>query len=304
MKLAVIDLGTNTCNLLVAENSQGDFSILYQGKVGVKLGKGGIHKKQLTNEAFERAISALNRHKKTIGTFGECEIRAIATSAVRDADNKAEFCQEIKAQTGIELQVIDGDEEARLIFNGVVLALKQLNCDSLIMDIGGGSNEFILPIENSVGWKQSFPLGMARVVEQFPISDPILPAEIAAIENWFTTGLQPLWERMKSEKLTRLIGCSGAFDTLADLIDNTPPGSKARISKSISLAEFQQVSTTIIQSTKLEREQLQAMEPLRVEMIVPAFILIRLVLKKLNIMEITQTDFALREGVLKEWINH
>ncbi|RKD91377.1 Ppx/GppA phosphatase family protein [Mangrovibacterium diazotrophicum] len=303
MKLAVIDLGTNTCNLVIAEIDGQNYQILHQGKVGVKLGKGGINKKMLTAEAFERAVSALKKHQETIARFDAHKTITIATSAVRDADNKAEFTQALFDATGLELSVISGEEEARLIFDGVTLALDQIPANSLIMDIGGGSNEFIQTESNRVFWKESFPLGMARVVDGFKISDPILPSEIIAIESWFASGLANLWNQFNGKRATQLIGCSGAFDTLADLIDDTAPGTKARITQDISLNEFNLIADMIIRSTKSEREKLKAMEPLRVEMIVPAFILIRLVLRKLNISKITQTDFALREGVLKEWIN-
>ena len=304
MKLAVIDLGTNTCNLLVAEVEGKSYRIVYQGKVGVKLGKGGINKKQLTPEAFERAIAALSTHQQTIEQLGGADrIFTIATSAVRDADNRADFEKALLDATGLELSVISGDEEAKLIFGGVVLAFGQIPDNSLIMDIGGGSNEFIQTQDNKVVWKESFPLGVARAVERFPLSNPIFTDEIAAIEAWFDQGLQALWQQWEGRQASVLIGCSGAFDTLCDLIDNTPPGTKARQTQSVSLCEFKQISEEIIHSTKAQREQLPAMEPLRVEMIVPAFILMRLVIRKLNISAITQTDFALREGVLRKWIN-
>lgn len=304
MKLAVIDLGTNTCNLLVADVEGNDYEIRYQGKVGVKLGKGGINKKQLTPEAFERAITALKAHRQTIEQLGGADrIFTIATSAVRDADNRAEFEKALLDATGLELSVISGDEEASLIFGGVVLAFGQIPNDSLIMDIGGGSNEFIQTKNNEVEWKESFPLGMARVVEHFPLSDPILPTEIEAIENWFDEGLQSLWHQWEGRQVSGLIGCSGAFDTLCDLLDNTPPGTKSRQTQPVDLTEFRRITEAIIHSTRKQREQLPAMEPLRVEMIVPAFILMRLLVRKLNIGSITQTDFALREGVLRKWIN-
>ena len=302
MRLAVIDLGTNTCNLLITEIEDRNYHLLYQGKVGVKLGKGGIHKKQLTPEAFNRAIDALKIHQSTIATFEADKVIAIATSAVRDADNKAEFAQALYNQTGLKLSIISGEEEARLIFQGVMLAFDEIPDNSLILDIGGGSNEFIQTKNNEVLWKESFPLGMARVVEQFSLSDPIFPDEIAAIEKWFDLGLNNLWHQLEETKVNGLIGCSGAFDTLADLIDNTPPGSKSRITQPIKLVDFMRVAEKIIYSTKSQREELPSMDPLRVEMIVPAFILIRLILKKLKITKITQTDFALREGLLREWI--
>lgn len=304
MKLAVIDLGTNTCNLLIVEIEGKTYRLLYQGKEGVKLGKGGIGKNLLTEEAFQRATAALQKHKHTIRQFQAEKVVTLATSAVREAANQQEFATHLMQETGLELSIISGEEEARLIFEGVKLAAKNLPDDTLILDIGGGSNEFIQTKNNAVFWKESFPLGMARVVEQFPISDPITKAEVAAIETYFEKGLANLWAQLNGTSVSGLIGCSGAFDTLADLIDQTPPGTKQRITQHIQMSDFEAVSSQIILSTKAQREQMTGMEPLRVEMIVPSFIFIRLLLKKLNIREITQTDFALREGVLYEWINH
>ncbi|MGQ8337681.1 Ppx/GppA phosphatase family protein [Sunxiuqinia sp. A32] len=303
MRLAVIDLGTNTCNLLIAEIYNDNYNIVYQGKVGVKIGKAGIHKKLLTDEAFERAYGALKIHKETIENYKIDEVIAIATSAVRDADNKEEFINYLQKETGIQLQVISGNREAQLIFKGVQLAIGPIKNGSLILDIGGGSNEFILPNESDILWKESFPLGMSRVIEEFHISDPISASEIKALEDYFTAGLAILWKTLEDKKIDQLIGCSGAFDTIVDLIDQTPPGTKSRISQKVSINEFHALSTQIIHSTQTEREKMIGMEPLRVEMIVPAFILIKLIVDKLRIENILQTDYALREGVLYEYIN-
>ncbi len=298
MRIAVIDLGTNTCNLLIAEIFGKEYKVLHHSKVGVKIGKSGIHKKILTDEAFERAQKAMEIHSTTIKKFAAHETIAIATSAVRDAENKNEFINFLKEKTGIQLQVISGDEEALLIFLGVRLALKHIPNESIILDIGGGSNEFIIPSKTSILWKESFPLGVSRIIEQYKISDPVLPEEISEIEAFFEKGLENLWVAIKERSFSQLIGCSGAFDTLADLIDQTEPGSKTRIQQSISMFDFERVCEKVINSTKKQREQMTGMEPLRIEMIVPAFIFIRLVAQKLKIKKIIQTDFALREGVL------
>ena len=170
MKLAIIDLGTNTCNLLIAEITGKGYTLIHQSKVGVKLGKGGIHKNTLTPEAFDRATAALLTHKQTIARYSPDKVLTLATSAVRDAANQAEFTRHLLAETGLTLETISGEREAQLIFEGVQLALGELPNHSLIMDIGGGSNEFIEPQNNEVFWKASFPLGMARVLEQLPIS--------------------------------------------------------------------------------------------------------------------------------------
>ena len=303
MKLAVIDLGTNTCNLLIAEGDQQNYSILYQGKEGVKLGKGGINKKILTPEAFQRAAEALKKHKKTIVDYQVSQVTTIATSAVRDAANKAEFAAYLLNETGLELTIISGEEEAALIFKGVKLAFGNIPDQTLILDIGGGSNEFILTQDNDMLWKKSFPMGMSRVIEQFPVSDPVTKKEMKAIESYFRNGLSDLQIRLREIQIDRLVGCSGAFDTLADLIDRTAPGSKQRITQDINRSVFEQICDKIIQSTATQREKMTGMDPLRVEMIVPSFIFIQFILKSFNIKKITQTGFSLREGVLQEWIN-
>jgi len=304
MRLAVIDLGTNTSNLLVAEIKNENFDMLYQGKIGVKLGKGGIHRNQLTNEAFERAKKAFLAHKEKIQELQANEVKVIATSAVRDAANKTEFSNYLLEQTGLQLEIISGDREAEFIFKGVQLAFGNLPNNTLILDIGGGSNEFIQTQNNQVHWKESFPLGMARVLEQFQLSDPITKDEIEAVENYFRSGLTNLWKQLKDQKVAQLVGCAGAFDTITDLIDQTAPGTKARQSQEISLQNFQDVCERVIYSTKKQREQMIGMEPLRVEMIIPALIFIRHIINELGIKTVIQTDFALREGVLSEWINH
>ncbi len=143
---------------------------------------------------------------------------------------------------------------------------------------------------------------MARVIEQFPLSDPITPTEIEQINDWFTAGLKPLWQQLENMQISQLIGCSGAFDTLTDMIDQTDPGTKIRIQQEIKLADFDRIYNLLIKSTTLERRQMKGLESIRIEMIVPSVMFIKLVTDRLKIIKLYQTDFALREGVLYERI--
>jgi len=301
-QIAVIDLGTNTCNLLIAEYKDKSYQILYQGKEVVKLGKNGIGKNRLTEDGLERAILAIRKHQEQINQFNVSEVLIIATSAIREATNKDWFLQQVKAKTGLELQIISGEKEAQLIFDGVKLAFHQIADYSLILDIGGGSNEFILTKNNQPIWKQSFPLGMARIIEQIPPSDPITPKEISQINDWFNSRLEPLWTRLQNIQIPLLIGCSGAFDTLTDLIDHTDPGTKTRIKQEVEIDDFKHIYETLIKSTTAERTEMKGMESIRIEMIVPSVLFIKLVVDRLRIQKIYQTDFALREGILYERI--
>ncbi len=303
MKRAIIDLGTNTCNLLIAETQGGQYTVLYQGKEGVKLGKDGISRNLLSAAAFTRAETALSRHLEIIRRFEVPQVTTIATSAVRDAANRHEFAAYLYEKTGLELTIVSGEQEAVLIFKGVKLALGYIAGRALILDIGGGSNELIRIAEGEPVWKKSFPLGMARVVEQFPISDPARIEEIAAIEHYFDEGLQALWEQFGDEPAEHLIGCAGAFDTLADLAEQSPAGEKHRIRFRLSLGEFYRIAGQVIGSSLKERAAMTGMDPLRIEMIVPALVLIRLLIKRLGIHSLTWTGYSLREGVLFEQIN-
>ncbi len=301
-RIAIIDLGTNTCNLLIAEYQEKSFLILHQSKEAVKLGKNGIDKNLLTEDGLQRAVQAFQKHAARTKQFGVSETVALATSAIREAKNRDWFQTEIEKATGIQLQIISGEKEADLIFKGVKLAFENLADSTLILDIGGGSNEFILTKSNAAFWKQSFPLGMARIIEQIPPSNPVTPEEISRISNFFETRLDDLWDQTKTLAIPALIGCSGAFDTLADLIDQTDPGTKIRISQEIEIQDFEKIYEKLIRSTTAERMQMKGMESIRVEMIVPSVIFIKLIVEKLNIQKIVQTDFALREGVLYELI--
>ncbi len=299
-RIAIIDLGTNTCNLLIAEYGKRACTLLFQGKEVVKMGRGGIHKNRILEDGTRRAVQAILKHQQKIAEYRADKTIAVATSAVRDANNREEFCNTILAETGIPLRVISGEKEAELIFNGVLLAFDGQPGNSLILDIGGGSNEFILCQEEKIIWKESFPLGVARIIEQFPPSDPIVNNEIETIRNYFDENMDSLWAAVSGKNPDRLIGCSGAFDTLVDLLDETEPGTKLRKQQEITLTDFQKIYNRLIRSTIAERMQMKGLEPLRQEMIVPAIILIDLVLKKTGIPKIVQTDYALREGVLYE----
>ena len=301
-RISIIDLGTNTCNLLIAAYQDNTYQILYQGKEVVKLGKNGIDKNRLTEEGLERAIFAIQKHQERISKFNTSEVVIIATSAIREAINQDWFKQQIRAKTGLELQIISGEKEAELIFNGVKLAFGKIEDDSIILDIGGGSNEFILTDGNEPTWKQSFPLGMARVIEQIPPSDPITNHEIKQIITYFESRLDLLWNRTKNIGITSLTGCSGAFDTLVDLIDQTEPGTKIRTKQEIAIPDFIRIYELLISSTTSERSEMKGLESLRIEMIVPSVIFINLIIDWLKIQKIYQTDYALREGVLYDRI--
>ncbi len=302
MKVAVIDLGTNTCNLLVAEADSANYKILHQSKQLVRLGDDKIKSNEISPEATKRVLQSFSKHLDIIHKFQVDKIRAIATSAVRSADNKIEFLEKIGEDSGCVVKVVSGEKEAELIFNGVLLALRNFEKPSVILDIGGGSNELILAKEKDMVWKESRPTGMTRVIHRFSISDPIQPDEIKKLENYFSSEHDTAFQKCLAENVKTLIGCSGAFDTVADILDQVDPGEKRRTTQSITIDEFYRIYKRIIQSSKEERMKMKGMDMVRVDLIVPAVILIEQLIVNAKLENIIQTDFALREGVLNEMI--
>jgi exopolyphosphatase / guanosine-5'-triphosphate,3'-diphosphate pyrophosphatase len=300
---AVIDLGTNTCNLLIADGlSDGSFKTLYDRKLPVKLGRGGISHDILLPEAIKRGIDAFESHAETIRSYNVGEVKVVATSAIRGATNRSEFLSIIKSMFGWDIQIISGDREAELIFKGVGLSLPSGIGKYLILDIGGGSIEFILGEEEHIAWKKSFNIGIARVLELFQLSDPILPDETNMLEAWFAENLAELWEICNRIQPAILIGCSGAFDTFMDIYEQAIPDLKIRKPSELPLEAFHRIHDELIQSDSEARSRIKGMDLMRVEMVVVASIFTNFILEKLKIKKLIHTHNALKEGVMAEMV--
>ena len=303
MRIAVIDLGTNTCNLLVAELQKNGYKLLHQSKQLVKLGDDKIRDNEISPAATGRAIQSFKAHGQIIKEMEVDRVFSLATSAVRTAGNKIQFLEKLGEESGCLVKVISGEKEAELIFKGVLLAFQNLGQPSVILDIGGGSNELILAQNNDVIWKESQPTGMARVINCFELSDPITLDQIEMLQHFFVENHIKAIQNCCDYSVQTLIGCSGAFDTIVDMIDEVDPGEKQRTTQEVSLSDFRMVYKKLIRSTREERLQMKGMDFVRVDLIVPAVILIETIVREIGIQKIVQTDFALREGVLFELIH-
>src|SRR5581483_1680298 len=255
MRIAILDLGTNTFNLLIAEgDKEGKPKFIYKKELPVEIGKGGIHKGHITAEATERAIKALHIHRKTIGEHGVESFYAFATSAVRDASNGKEFAERIRIETGIEIKIISGEEEAKWIYEGVKYAGVLTDATSLIMDIGGGSTEFIIANKDKIFWKKSYPLGVTRLYEMFSPSDPMTKDKQKEVEAYVIDKLHNLLEAALKHKPVELIGSSGSFDSFAEMIiHRTSDKRKAENGYEYLLDEFDKLYKNLLVSTLEER---------------------------------------------------
>jgi exopolyphosphatase / guanosine-5'-triphosphate,3'-diphosphate pyrophosphatase len=309
MRAAVIDLGTNTFNLLIVEigESQG-YKILYNNKLPVKLGKSGIDKKEIRPDAITRGLNAIERHLQTIAEYKAEKTYAFATSAIRSARNGDQFVKMVKQRCGLDIEIIDGEREAELIYYGVKQAVELNSEKVLILDIGGGSNEFIIADRDNIYWKKSYPLGVARLLSKFKPSDPISIEEIEFISNYLEERLSNLFEEFKKHKINTLIGASGSFETIAAMILADDPNFESETGTSpesinIDLTDFENLYQKLINSTLKERKQMKGLESMRLEMIVVATLVVKFILQKLKLQRLIQSNFALKEGVVYELLS-
>ena len=307
MRIAVIDLGTNTFNLLIAEiNPDKSYTNLYQTKLSVKLGEEGINKGFIAPASFQRGINALKIYKETISNYNVEKVFTFATSAIRTATNGIEFTEKVKQETGFEVEIITGDKEAELIYYGVCEAVNLGEELSLIIDIGGGSTEFIIANKDKIFWKQSFLLGASRLLEKFKPSDPITDIEIQQLTDYLNSHLQPLYEAVKLFPITELIGSSGSFDSLAEMIAHrfyTPEILKDKTEYTFNLSDYKVIYENVIKSNKEERTKMKGLIEMRIDMIVISTIIVQFILTSFNIKKMRLSTYSLKEGTLSEIIN-
>jgi exopolyphosphatase/guanosine-5'-triphosphate,3'-diphosphate pyrophosphatase len=299
MKVAILDMGTNVFNLLITDVSEDGYEILKVLRVPSKIGEGGITKGILTQTAFDSARAAITELSAAIEEYGGVgSFRGIATSAVRDAANSSEFLSMVNSEFGIEAEAISGDREAELIYKGVRESMLLYNEKLLIMDIGGGSNEFIIADKNQIFWKRSYNMGVVRLREMFPPSDPITEEQLEHLERYYDENMSDLWEAVEKFKPTLLVGCSGSFDTLRELIYTDDNGSVP--SMEIEKEKFTALHRRLVKSLREERAAMPGMSPIRVDYIVIGSILVNLVIEKTAITDIHQSSYSLKEGYMAE----
>lgn len=299
MKVAVLDMGTNVFNLVIAHVSKDECSVIKILKIPSKIGEGGMTKGILLPAAFESTRNAFKEIFKAIEETGGVDIiKAFATSAVRGASNAGEYVSMIKNEFGTDVEIITGDREAELVYKGVRESILLYKEKVLIIDVGGGSNELIIADKERIFWKESFNLGVVRLRELFPPSDSIKPSEIESLTDYLDEKMDTLWAACKLYKPTLIIGCSGSFDTLRELIytedDGVLPAHELEMKKIVQLHE------KLLKSVRSERAAMKGMSPIRVDYIVTGSVLINFIISRTGIKELYQSSYSLKEGSIAE----
>ncbi|RZM28265.1 MAG: exopolyphosphatase [Pedobacter sp.] len=291
MIAAAIDLGTNTFHLIIAKSGVKEPEILFKTNLPVRLGEARINQQEIIPAAFERGLLALEGFAEEIKKHQVDVVRAVATAAVRSAANGQAFVDAAKERAGISIEIITGEEEAAFIFKGVEATGLIKEC-SLIMDIGGGSTEFIICKPGEVIWKRSYNIGAARLMQGYFKSDPLSAEEQQEILKHLGTELPELFEQCDRWKPQLLIGSAGAFESYAAMLHPNDD------SANIAIEPFRELAKKLLASTHEERSQMEGLIPLRVDMIVMAALLTSYVLDQTQIPALKLSTYDLKIGVL------
>ncbi|HXN06058.1 MAG TPA: Ppx/GppA phosphatase family protein [Nitrospiria bacterium] len=302
MILAGIDIGTNTLRLLVAENREGGWRELYSDRKITRLGEGFHEKRRLVPSAINRSVEALCRFREALDRFSSPEIMAVATSAVREAENRQEFLDRARREAGFEIRVISGEEEARLTALGIQEAIPPGAGFQVLMDIGGGSTEWILTRGREILVRLSLPLGVVHLTETFLRSDPPDAGELMAMKARVLeclpsvkTALAPFLE----SKEAVWIGTAGTVTTLAAMAQELETYTFEKINRFyLSQEKIAALYRKVISIRREARTGLKGLEPGREDLIVAGTFFLLETLLYFNVRGMTVSEYGLREGII------
>jgi exopolyphosphatase/guanosine-5'-triphosphate,3'-diphosphate pyrophosphatase len=298
---AIIDLGTNTFHLLIAEVVNGIIIEHRKIQIPVKIGEGGINQQYIAPVAYQRGMNALKEFRTVLNEFGINEITAFGTSAIRDASNGIDFMNDARRLYQMNIESITGEYEAELIYRGIEYSFDLPDENVLVMDIGGGSIEFIIGRKEQILWKHSYPLGAARLIERFHQTDPISDEDIVALQSYIVHNIKLVRDALIQFPTTTLIGSAGSFETLVDVLQNDLNKTVPTLSnhaQEISIDDFNEFVLLITSRNAKQRAELHGMADFRVEMIVVAAILMDVVIKRFEITRLIASHYSLKEGML------
>lgn len=296
MKIAVIDLGTNTFHLLIVQaNQDGSFTEVCRDARFIHLGENGIE--TIGEAPYKRGLNTMNAFALKIMKHRALKVSVIGTAALRNASNGGAFIEEVKQRTGIQIETITGDKEAELIYYGVRESLEMTATPMMIIDVGGGSVEFIIANRTQIFWARSFPIGVAVLHYHFHQYEPISAQNITAQYAFLEKTLEPLAVALQQYPITTLIGASGTFDVLEHAMKIEE---QSKHSATVQIGAFQPFFDEVIQANLEERIAMESVPNSRAKLIVVALILVDFILKKYEIEQLIVSSFAMKEGMIQQ----
>ena len=287
MNYAAIDIGTNSIRLLIAEYKDGQLNRLVNELRTPRLGD-GINNGEINSKAQARAIKVLQEYKRLIDKY-EASYRAVATSAIRDAANQEEFLNKVKKKAQIKIDVIEGSEEAKLSYLGIINGIKKNRKNMLAIDIGGGSTELILGSKDELTEYKSINLGAVRLKENYQ-------QDIKAMQEY---AKQIISKTAVDKNIEMLIGVGGTITTLAAIdqeLENYQP-EKIQNHK-LSLTTVNNIFSYLMGLSLEERKKVTGLEKNRADIIIPGILILIAIMEFFSIKQLRVSDFGILEGII------
>lgn len=305
-KLAVIDIGTNSIHMVLAEIlPDASYKILDRFKDMTRLGNGAFATRRLSDEAVARALDVLKTLVTLARNKGFDRIVAVATSAVREARNGGDFVDLIAEQTRLRVRVISGIEEARLIFLGVKNSIALPEGPTVVVDVGGGSVELIVGNRDGMIHARSLKLGAIRLADQFLSKTPPSESMMRALEEAVTDQLKSALGSFRTKKFQSLVATSGMAANLAEVIHLRQSGRPLPQQNlaTVALKDIRALEGELARSPVKARLAIPGLDPKRVDTLLPATVVLRRLLELSGLDEMTLCDKAIREGVIYDFID-
>ena len=305
MRLAAIDIGTNSVHMIVVQvRPDLSFEVVDREKEMVRLGAGGLDGKALTDSAMTAALQALSKFRRLADSHGVDEIIAAATSATREAENGGDFLTTIREQTGIAVRVISGVEEARLIHMAAGYGVDLGGKRGVVIDIGGGSVEITLGPSREAELARSFKIGVIRLTERFVRTDPLSGRDERRLVNYVNEEIGAHVDHIVTKGYQRVIGTSGTILSLGQVATAAESGTvtdEVR-QRRVSARALHRIRKQLVESDLQERLQVPGLDPRRADLVVAGSVLLDIILRRLGAEELTLCDLALREGLIVDYI--
>ena len=300
LRLAAIDVGSNSLHMVIAQaDSDGAITTLWRMKEMVGLGRISFPSRRLSAEAMDRAIATLGRFKEA-AQGRRCEkILAVATSAVREAENGGDFLERSRAELGLNVRVVSAKDEARLIYLGVRHAVDLGDKPTFLLDIGGGSVEFIVADKNKPMLLESKKLGAARMTAKFVKTDPIDANDLKSLLAYYDRELTPVCDHVNALRPATALGTSGTLENLAAMC-NALFGSPVHV---IEAGAMQKLVSKLLESRTKDRAHYKGLDDQRKDQVTAGALLVNELFRRLKLDRITMCKSALREGILVDYLS-
>ena len=302
MRIAAIDIGTNSLHMIVCRvRPDLSFEVVDREKDMIRLGTGSLGGRRLAEASMSSAIQTLSKFTRIAASHGVDEIVAAATSAVREAENGGDFVAAVRRAVGLRIQVVSGVEEARLIHLAAAYGCHLGKRPAIVVDIGGGSTEVTVGTAERMNTGRSFKVGVIRLTERFVTTDPISDVDRRRLVRYVRTQTGPYLAQLAKRRIERVIGTSGTILSLGALAGEKRPSEDVRNLR-VSAKALARLSSRLTALPLDERLRLSNMDPRRADLAPAGALLLQTILDGLGANEITLCDFALREGLVLDYI--